>query len=74
MLPALEEEPVWREEPTPEVQDYEGFRLKILEMRRFCSKVIKDNWKHDTDDEFMQICKSLAKAPLLNSLKFIVSH
>jgi hypothetical protein len=69
-----EEESVWREEPTPEVQDYEGSRLNILEMRRFCSEVIKGDWKYDTDNEFMQIYKSLGKALPLDSLKFIVSH
>jgi hypothetical protein len=69
-----EEESVWREEPTPEVRDYEGSRLKILEMRRLCSKVIQGDWKYDTDNESMQIYKSLGKALLLNSLNFIVSH
>lgn len=58
-----EKEPVWKEEPTP-VQDYEGSRLKIIEMRRLSSKLIKGEWRHDTDNEFMQIYKSLGGSEL----------
>lgn len=54
-----EKEPVWTKGPDPEVQDYESFRLKKLERTRFLSKMIKADWKYDTNNEFMQIYKPL---------------
>jgi hypothetical protein len=36
-----EKKPVWREESVPVVQDYEKFRLRIIEQRRLLTKIIK---------------------------------
>jgi hypothetical protein len=54
-------DPVWRVEPVSDVQDYETRRLKILEMRRCVTKLLKSDWRFDTKNEFMQIYISLGK-------------
>ncbi|KUJ19709.1 uncharacterized protein LY89DRAFT_611477 [Mollisia scopiformis] len=54
-----DKEPLWKEEPNPEMEDYEGFRLGILEMRRQHSKMIKGDMKLDNDLEAVQMYRSL---------------
>lgn len=54
-----EKEPVWREEPVPEVQDYEAYRLCKVEIARQFSRGIKSDWKCDTENEFLQVYNSL---------------
>ena len=57
-----EKEPIWKELPTPEVRDYEGARLNILETRRSFSQMInKGDTEPDTDNKFMQRYKCLGK-------------
>lgn len=57
-----EKEPVWKDLPTPEVRDYEGTRLNILEMRRSFSQIInKDDTEADINNKFMQLYKCLGK-------------
>jgi len=67
-----EKECIWREEPAPEVQNYETSRQEILERRRFFSKIFKEDWKYDTDNEFIKIYNYIGKPILLNSIKFAV--
>lgn len=73
-----EKEPVWEEKPSHQVQDYEGSRLKIIEMKRLLHKAIRGSVNHGTDsghgqqashnDEFLQSYMSLGKALLPTSL------
>lgn len=66
-----DKEPLWKEEPTPEIEDYEDFRLGILQNHRQHSKMIKDDWKFDSDLEGLQMYKSLGKPLLLNFLRIM---
>jgi hypothetical protein len=59
-----EKEPVWRVESVSNVQDYEGMRLKILEMRRHATKLIRSPWKYDTKNEVRHTYSSLGKESL----------
>jgi hypothetical protein len=59
-----EKEPVWRVQPVSNVQDYESNRLKIVEMRRLVTKLVKGDWKYDNENEFIQIYTSLGKESL----------
>lgn len=56
-----EKEPIWKEEPVSDVQDYESTRLNIIEMRRNFAKLTRSDWKFDTKNEFVQIHTSLGK-------------
>ena len=55
--------PVWREDPVPVVKNLEKFRLMKIEQSRSLEKMIKGNLDSIPDKEFMQIYKTLGKAP-----------
>jgi hypothetical protein len=61
-----EKKPIWKVEPVSDVQDYERTRLKILQMRRIFTKLIKGDWKDETKNNFLQIYTSLGKEFLLD--------
>ena len=67
-------EPVWMETPNPQVQDYEGRRLKMLEIKRLQAQMIKGDWGPDIDNEFIQTYKCLGKEITRDFLEICLGH